>query len=100
MPRVHTRGDAGAICFNMVYVVYILKNPNDKYYIGYTGDINRRLEKHNLGHTKSTKNKGVWKIAYKEQFETRGQAIKREKYIKKQKSKKFIEELIHRGVEK
>lgn len=84
----------------MVYSVYIIQNPNDRYYVGYTKNPENRLKKHNQGHTKSTKNKGEWKIAYTEHFQTKSEAIHRERNIKSQKSKKFIEELIRRGVEK
>lgn len=98
MSRVHTREDPCALL--MSYYVYILSNLKGKYYIGYTGDIVDRLNRHNKGYTKSTKNKGKWEIVYKEIFDIKQEAIKREKYIKAQKSKKFIESLIHRGVEK
>jgi len=39
----------------MKYFVYILFSESiDKYYIGYTLDVNARLIKHNFGGTKST----------------------------------------------
>jgi putative endonuclease len=84
----------------MDYNLYILSNPDGRYYIGYTGDIDKRLKKHNKGDTKSTKNRGKWKVAYTEKFETKTEAVRREKYIKRQKSREFIKSLIHRGVEK
>ena len=84
-----------------MFTVYILKNDyNGGYYISYTSDIKNRLERHNNGHSKFTKNKGVWRLVYFENFESKSDSIKREKYIKNQKSKIFIESLIYRGVEK
>ena len=85
----------------MYYFVYILKNlEKDKYYIGQTENIEDRLKRHNTDRSSFTKNKGQWILVYKESYNTRSEAIKREKYIKSQKSRKFIESLIHRGVEK
>ncbi|MBU0711759.1 GIY-YIG nuclease family protein [bacterium] len=49
--------------------VYILYSPSkDRYYIGQTADINRRLHEHNSGHTKSTKSSIPWQIVYKKPF--------------------------------
>ena len=33
----------------MAYYVHILKNPDDRFYIGQTSDLNKRLEQHNSG---------------------------------------------------
>ncbi|MCK4781928.1 GIY-YIG nuclease family protein [Candidatus Parcubacteria bacterium] len=84
-----------------MYYVYIIKSlTNNKYYIGYTKNIKERLERHNEGRSRFTKNKGEWILVYQERYNSRGEAIKREKYIKSQKSRKFIESLIYSGVEK
>ena len=37
----------------MEFVVYILKGK--RYYVGYTGDLQRRLEEHKRGQTKTTR---------------------------------------------
>ena len=80
--------------------VYIIQNPRGKYYIGYTQDIEDRLKRHNRNCSGLTKNKGIWKLVYKENFSDKKNTIKRENYIKNQKSKRFIEGLIsYRGVE-
>lgn len=78
-----------------MYCVYIIKNPKGKYYIGYTKNIRKRLERHNKNRCDFTKNKGRWDLIYKEQFLDKSDALKRENYIKSQKSKEFIENLIH-----
>jgi putative endonuclease len=79
----------------MSYSVYILYSKlKDRYYVGYSKDVNLRLEKHNLGATVSTRPSRPWILVYKEDFANKSDAIRREKYIKKQKSKIFIENLI------
>ena len=70
----------------MDYFVYILgshKNSQFKTYVGYTNNLRKRLEKHNKGRgAKSTKGR-MWKVLYTEKYLTKGEAISREYYIKK-----------------
>ncbi|WP_299244405.1 GIY-YIG nuclease family protein [uncultured Aquimarina sp.] len=66
-----------------MYYVYVLYSVDyDKYYIGMTDNLERRLFEHNLGKTQSTKAFKPWKIVLKEVFETRQEARIREKYLK------------------
>jgi putative endonuclease len=80
----------------MEFIVYILKSElDDTYYIGYTIDLNRRLSEHNSGKSKYTSGKMPWKVVYYERFPTRTEALKREKFLKKQRNRTFYEKLIH-----
>ena len=81
-----------------MYYLYILKNKKGSYYIGTTNNIERRIQEHNNGKSKATKNRGPWNIVYTEKFRTRSQAMKREYYIKSQKSKKFIKNLVEKNI--
>ena len=74
------------------YILYSTKL--NKYYVGSTTDINRRLIEHNRGKEKFTKTGVPWNLVYNEVFEELTQARKRETFIKKMKSRKFIESLI------
>jgi putative endonuclease len=56
-----------------------------------------RLQRHNSKMVPSTKNYVPWELMYTETFATRSEANQRELYIKKQKSRKFIEQLIAGG---
>lgn len=65
------------------YFVYILfSNPFNKYYVGITNNLSRRLNQHNSNKVKSTKAFSPWVIVHMESFETREDARKREKYLK------------------
>ena len=78
-----------------MYYVYILKFLKDNtFYIGCTEHINRRVNEHNKGLSKYTKNKKPWIIVYSEKFDTLANARKREYYLKSLKSRKAIEKLI------
>ncbi len=79
-----------------MYSFYILFSASaNKYYIGHTGDqMEERLRKHNSNHKGFTGGIGDWIIAYTEIYLTKSEAYKRERDVKKWKSRKLIEELI------
>ncbi|MDQ1280736.1 MAG: putative endonuclease [Thermoproteota archaeon] len=67
----------------MGYYVYILLCSDGSYYTGYTGDLNNRLEQHLHGKgARYTRWKKAEKLVYKEQFEVRVDAMRREREIK------------------
>ena len=79
----------------MKYFTYIIYSPSlDKYYIEYTHDPTLRIYRHNDGWSKSTNSGIPWILLYYEEFDTKSEAIKRENYIKKMKSREYIEKLI------
>ncbi|MBK5278396.1 MAG: GIY-YIG nuclease family protein [Bacteroidia bacterium] len=79
-----------------MFVTYILYSESkDRYYIGHTEDLAIRLDYHNGGRVKSTKNFRPWKCVYFEEFETKLEANRRELEVKKKKSRKYLEFLIH-----
>jgi putative endonuclease len=75
------------------YIIY--SKSKNKYYIGYTHDLDLRLIHHNDGWTKSTKAGIPWTLVYSEKCPTKSDAIKREKEIKRTKSRSYIESLIN-----
>ncbi len=83
------------------YYTYILYSLSlNKYYIGYTSDnIEERLRRHNSNHKGFTGKANDWKIVYFEKFTEKTLAMKREKEIKKWKSRKKLEDLINNGSE-
>jgi putative endonuclease len=75
-------------------VMYILLSEKlNKYYVGACIDMDRRLHEHNVGHSKFTKTGMPWLLRYKEEFSSLQEAKQREGYIKRMKSKKYIESL-------
>ena len=79
----------------MKYFVYILQSKkNGSYYIGYAYCLEKRLKEHNGGLVKATKYKKPYILIYFEVYKNETEAKKREYYIKRQKSRKFIKELI------
>ena len=79
----------------MPSTLYILYSPKlNKYYVGSTSDLERRLADHNRGKEKFTKTGIPWHLVYSEEFSELKAARTRELFIKKQKSRKYIEQLI------
>ena len=69
-----------------MFNVYILKNTRSgRHYIGSTNNLERRITEHSRGQTKSTKQKGSWKLIYKEVYTDIIEARKRERLIKSYK---------------
>lgn len=64
-----------------VYLLKSLKNPSKKY-IGYTTNIDQRLEVHNSGGSIYTKPDRPWKLITYLAFDSEQKAIEFEKYIK------------------
>ncbi|GET30624.1 GIY-YIG nuclease family protein [Prolixibacter sp. SD074] len=83
-----------------MFYVYILYSPSsDIYYVGSTDDVERRLEEHNhLSENSFTSKHRPWdlKVAF-DVSHSRTVALKIEKHIKRQKSRKYIEDIIERN---
>ncbi|MBL7685726.1 MAG: GIY-YIG nuclease family protein [Deltaproteobacteria bacterium] len=80
--------------------VYILQSQTTgKYYTGYTSDIESRLWEHNNKISLFTKSGVPWKLVHFETYSSSTEALKREKYIKRQKSRLYIESLILKNID-
>lgn len=81
-----------------MYYVYLLKSLKDnKYYIGQTNNIYKRLERHNSGLVISTKNRTPFVLIGYETYQTRSESMWREHQLKSHSDKKnkFINALIN-----
>ena len=82
-----------------MYYVYILYSEKyDKYYIGQTDNLEFRMKRHNEGKVRYTKIYIPWKLEYYEEFNSRGEAMKREKFLKKQKNKGYYKKIIDSSI--
>ena len=80
----------------MFYIYVLYSESFDKYYVGYTNDIERRLEEHNTSKLNTYTHKYCpWEVkALFKVSEDRGEAMKMERFIKKQKSRTIIVQLV------
>jgi putative endonuclease len=78
-----------------MFFVYIPHSETtDHLYTGYTTDVMQRLGQHNEGLTKSTKNRGPWKLVHCEEFATRAEAMRREKFLKSGQGRKELRRIL------
>ena len=74
-----------------MYFVYLLKSDKDgRFYIGHTQDIQIRLQYHNSGRSKYTRNRGPWKLLAFKSFDSRSEAMREEIRLKKLKNRERI----------
>lgn len=67
-----------------MFYVYILKCSDNTLYTGYTIDLDNRIKVHNKGlGAKYTRGRTPVKLVYKEEYATKGEALKREYSLKK-----------------
>ncbi|MFZ0981661.1 MAG: GIY-YIG nuclease family protein [Candidatus Acidiferrales bacterium] len=75
--------------------LYILQSKTtQRFYIGSTNDVARRMDEHQRGHSLATRGRGPWELVYQEYFESLVDARRRELEIKRWKSAKLITALI------
>lgn len=77
------------------YYTYVLKSMKDlNYYVGYTHNIVNRVNEHNKGNVKSTRNRTPLELVYWEGCLNQKDALKREKYLKTAWGKRYIKNRI------
>ncbi len=81
-----------------MYFVYILRNlTSGRHYTGHTADVTQRVGQHNHGITRSTKNRGQWQMLYQEEYASRSEAIKREKFLKSGIGREELKRILERN---
>jgi len=81
--------------YYMPFFIYILYSlTKDKFYIGFTSNLEERIIRHNQKSKGFTGNTNDWKMMYSESFATKSEALAREKQIKSWKSRSKIQELL------
>ena len=75
-----------------VYIIYSCKL--DRYYKGVSANPVLRTSYHNRGDTKSTKHTGDWVLVFSQSFNTKTEALKFERRLKRSKSIKTVRRCI------
>lgn len=75
----------------MKYTVYVLSSRvAKKSYVGFTNNLNKRLEEHNSGKSIFTKRFAPWEIVYTEEVEDYIAGRKRERYLKSASGRRVV----------
>ena len=82
----------------LMWIVYIIRSQvNNRLYIGSTNDLERRLEEHNSGKSTYTKPTRPFTLVYRELYNTRLEARRRERFLKTGKGRELLKKLIKRA---
>ena len=79
----------------MPYFTYVLKSQaTGKLYKGVTQNIAFRIEQHNAGLSSYTRGRWPRELVYMEEFQTRVEALSRERFFKSGKGREFLRSII------
>jgi putative endonuclease len=67
----------------MFHTYILFSTKKNKYYIGSTSNLEERIKKHNSQHKGFTGGVGDWQVFYKEAYQIKFEASRRELQIKK-----------------
>ncbi|MBI4115063.1 MAG: GIY-YIG nuclease family protein [Candidatus Omnitrophica bacterium] len=77
----------------MSFWVYVLKSEKDgRHYVGSGADVDERLHRHNRGDYRYTKGHRPWVVIYREEFASRSEAVRRERFLKTGVGRKELKE--------
>ena len=79
------------------YVYIIYSDRIDKFYIGYTKNLEQRILTHQVDEGKWTAGKGPWRLVYFEEFKDDTTARKRELALKNAKNRRYLNWVICNG---
>ena len=72
-----------------VYMLKTLKGFKNKTYVGYTGDLNSRIQKHNSSRGAKATRGYQWKVIFKKKFISKSRALSYEYKLKKDRKKRL-----------
>ncbi len=77
-----------------MFHVYVLRSEKTgRRYVGSSQNIESRLNEHNSVQSLATKHGVPWKLIHHEEFPTRAEAFRRERFFKTGKGRDFLDQL-------
>ena len=77
-----------------MFHVYVLKSEKTgRRYVGSCENLETRLRRHNLGHSKATHHGAPWTLVHTEMFCNRADATRRERYYKSGRGRDELDQL-------
>ena len=74
------------------YCVYVIELEDGRKYIGQTNNLERRLHEHQNGRSPYTRKHKFKKLLYSEKYNSRSEAMKREKFLKTGKGREWLKQ--------
>ena len=79
---------------NFYYLYVLLSKKDNKFYIGTTNDLKRRIAEHRQGKNISTSKRLPLKLIFYEAYPTKSDAERRESYFKTAKGKTTLKQML------
>ena len=77
------------------FTVYVLQSVSTgRCYTGQTADLERRLLEHSNGLSGYTMGRGPWNLVHQEEYSTRAEAMRRERFLKSGVGREWIESIL------
>ena len=81
------------------FYTYVLQSKSDnKFYIGFTNDLERRVRQHQSGQNVSTKRRLPVELLYYEGHKSKQDAMRREAYFKTTKGKTTLKQMLRESI--
>ena len=77
----------------MFYTYVLRSEKTGRRYFGSTENLASRFEQHNRAQSLATKHGAPWLLIYHEEFPTRAEAVRRERFYKTGKGRDFLDKL-------
>ena len=74
----------------MYYTYVLISRKNNDFYIGSTENLEERISLHNMGKVKSTRPYRPWELLEYETFDSRSEAVRRERFLKNHQQKEIL----------
>ncbi|KPJ55728.1 excinuclease ABC subunit C [Parcubacteria bacterium DG_74_2] len=74
----------------MYYTYVLISKRDNKFYVGFTNNLKKRIKEHNKGLVNSTRSRRFLKLVYCEICLSKQDALKREKYFKTGFGRRFL----------
>jgi putative endonuclease len=78
----------------MYYVYVLLSQKDNNFYVGFSENIDQRLDEHNAGKNVSTKLRRPFGLIYHEAHTSKSDALRRERYFKTTKGKVTLKQIL------
>lgn len=80
-----------------MFTVYVLRSAKTgRFYTGSTSNVSLRLSRHEQGLSPSTKHGRPWELVHQEEFITRSEAVRRERYLKTGRGREELRGLLEK----
>ena len=79
----------------MKYVVYVIESIEGFRYTGMSEDLTQRLQEHNSGGLSFWTKRGTgWSLKYSEEFDSKIEALKRERWLKSGVGREYLKHVL------